>query len=418
MKRKILFFIVICGVLLGSYGIYHKYTSNIIFFRDIPVNKSDDKKDILLVHPNQINSGALVMLRNLSEILIKNNYSVYLMIFSDAKTANYFEDLGIPVVKVDKKFFRNAKTEEMKMFDLLIYNTYSMHQRWLENYHRFKSILWLHEMFPNLQGNMYYTNLTLNECFKDNNHKNFKNKVITVSELAYCNTKEIISMATRDNIIYNIIDDDIITTINDTSFNEQLKKESENRVVFSMIGRIDKYKKQDVLIEAINLLPDEYKKKSFFYIIGGIENKNYAQNLKIKELDNVRLIENVPYEKMGTVYANTDVLLHPSLIDASPLVILEAAANNIPSVITINVGSTHIVKDNESGFVIPVNNAEALKEKIMWFIDNQEQIEIMGKKANQYYKETSSKEIFKEKWLKLIKDVLSEEKFVKNANIN
>jgi hypothetical protein len=46
----------------------------------------------------------------------------------------------------------------------------------------------------------------------------------------------------------------------------------------------------------------------------------------------------------------------------------------------------------------------------MWFIDNPEQIEIMGEKANQYYRETSSKEVFEKKWLELIKDVLSKEK--------
>jgi glycosyltransferase involved in cell wall biosynthesis len=148
--------------------------------------------------------------------------------------------------------------------------------------------------------------------------------------------------------------------------------------------------------------------KSSFNIVGAIENKEYAKRVTDRITGNVKFIENVPYKQMGDIYAQTDVLLHPSWIDAAPLVIAEAAANNIPSVITDHVGSTYIVRDKESGFVIPVDNAEVLKEKIMWFIDNPEQIEIMGEKANQYYRETSKKEVFKIRWLQLIEKVLSE----------
>ena len=408
MKKVIVVLMIIGFISLIGYGIYYRFNMNIVMFKDIPVNKSDNKKDILLVHPNLLNSGALVMLHNLATILKKKNYSVYLLIFNDKKNVTYFEDLNIPVVKVDRKFFRTVKTQELKMFDLLIWNTYANYQKWLENRHRFKSILWLHEMFTDLDGKLYYTNSTLDKCLNNDEQKSYRNKVVTVSNLAYCNAQKRIPIVTEDNIIYNFIDEKVMTKISDKKFDKKLKENNKNKIVFSMIGRIEPDKKQDIFIKAINLLPEEYKNKSFFYIVGDIENEKYAKSLKINKLHNVKLVENVPYKKMGVIYANTNVLLHPSQIDASPLVINEAAANNIPAVITNNTGSTHIIKDGESGFVIPVGDAEALKEKIIWFIDNPEQIEVMGEKANQYYKETSSKEIFEEKWLQLINKVLTE----------
>ena len=154
MKKVIVVLMIIGFISLIGYGIYYRFNMNIVMFKDIPVNKSDNKKDILLVHPNLLNSGALVMLHNLATILKKKNYSVYLLIFNDKKNVTYFEDLNIPVVKVDRKFFRTVKTQELKMFDLLIWNTYANYQKWLENRHRFKSILWLHEMFTDLDGSI------------------------------------------------------------------------------------------------------------------------------------------------------------------------------------------------------------------------------------------------------------------------
>ena len=407
MKKVILILIMACFIIFGGYGIYHKYNADIVIFRGVPVNKSDNKKDILLVHPHLINSGALVMLYNLAKILIDNNYSVYFLKFSNTKNSTYFDDLGIPIIKVDRQFFRDVKTDELKMFYLFIWNTRTMMQRWWENRHRFKSILWLHSLNIDLQGNLYYTNSTLDECFENDEKVNLKHKVVTVSPLAYCNAEGGKKIATKDNIIYNMINEDVVVNSGRKYFGKIFRKKKD-KIVFSTIGRLEGTKRQHVLLDAIDMLPEEYKQKSSFNIVGAIENKEYAKRVTDRITGNVKFIESVPYKQMGDIYAQTDVLLHPSWIDAAPLVIAEAAANNIPSVITDHVGSTYIVRDKESGFVIPVDNAEILKEKIMWFIDNPEQIEIMGEKANQYYRETSQKEVFKIRWLQLIEKVLSE----------
>ncbi len=42
-----------------------------------------------------------------------------------------------------------------------------------------------------------------------------------------------------------------------------------------------------------------------------------------------------------------------------------------------------MIKDGKNGFVVPVANADAIAEKIQWFIDNQDKIEEMSIKAKQ-----------------------------------
>ena len=400
MKKKIISFTVIFFILFGLIWLKNNVNPS---FHNL-ANKKDDKLDILLVANDLAQSGAQIMLFNLADVLLKNDYSVYLYSYEDGDMHKKFNKRGVKVI-VSKKYKRNHDFSKIvQQFDLVITNDLWTSASYMSSNEYVPAIWWVHAI-PEYDK----TTMDMFEMIYQNDHNLFPPYIYTLSK-----AQNIVSVSSllsesikkfnsnKINLIYNIIEEKNILYKN---------KIDDNVIRFSLISRLVKDKGIDVLIEAISLLPEEYNNKAIFNIVGG-QSDDFINDLKLQTtvFENIIWTGEVQNKNMKDIYAQTDVILHPSRKDASPLVILEAAANNIPSVITDNVGSTHIIKDKESGFVIPVDNAEALKEKIMWFIDNPEQIEIMGEKANQYYRETSSKEVFEKKWLELIKDVLSKEK--------
>ena len=57
-------------------------------------------------------------------------------------------------------------------------------------------------------------------------------------------------------------------------------------------------------------------------------------------------------------------------------------ACGLPIIATTNTGGVDLVtKDFEEGFIIPIRNVDALKEKITYLYNNQEECMKMGKKA-------------------------------------
>nr|WP_026183026.1 glycosyltransferase family 4 protein [Methanothermococcus thermolithotrophicus] len=99
--------------------------------------------------------------------------------------------------------------------------------------------------------------------------------------------------------------------------------------------------------------------------------------LKDAEKYNIRLhgfVNNLHEELLKNhVYA------FPSLLEGSAKSIYEALACGLPVITTANSGS--IVENGLDGFIIPTQDVEALKEKILFFYNNRNKIEEFGKRA-------------------------------------
>lgn len=72
----------------------------------------------------------------------------------------------------------------------------------------------------------------------------------------------------------------------------------------------------------------------------------------------------VPREAIAAEFAQSDVFVLTSDYEGFPRVLMEAAAAALPIVTTAVSGADEAVADGESGFVVPINAAEALSEKL------------------------------------------------------
>jgi len=87
------------------------------------------------------------------------------------------------------------------------------------------------------------------------------------------------------------------------------------------------------------------------------------------------------HEELVKYYQKADVFVFPSYLDSWAQTVIEAMACGTPAIVSEHTGAKDAVQQG-GGFVIPINDAKALKEKILYFVENRHAIEEMGRKAH------------------------------------
>lgn len=94
-------------------------------------------------------------------------------------------------------------------------------------------------------------------------------------------------------------------------------------------------------------------------------------------------IPSLPKVELSRYYSNSSVFVLPSLADSFALVVLEAMACGVPVIVTENTGSKEVFRDGVDGFVVPIRDVEAIKEKILFLYENRDVCQAMGEAARQ-----------------------------------
>ena len=145
------------------------------------------------------------------------------------------------------------------------------------------------------------------------------------------------------------------------SYKSDVKKKSDTPFTFIVIGRLEHMKNHGFLLEEVSKLHD-YNFKLLIVGSGILESKLKAKTSNLKLEDKVEFLgarEDVP-----RLLSQSDCLLLPSLWEAFPLVLLEAASSKIP-VITTSVGSIGSFVDNENGYLVDLSGFRNAMIEIM-----------------------------------------------------
>ena len=97
--------------------------------------------------------------------------------------------------------------------------------------------------------------------------------------------------------------------------------------------------------------------------------------------DCCRLVPSVSHMALNQYYSASSVLVFPSLVEGFGLVLTEAMACGIPVITTPNTAGPNLITDGVEGFIIPIRDVEALKEKLEWCYQNPEALAEMGRAA-------------------------------------
>ncbi len=165
------------------------------------------------------------------------------------------------------------------------------------------------------------------------------------------------SIVTKSKI--KIIQNPISPTINTTP-SDDIK--SQTRLHILTVGRLNDNKAQNVSLQALSLLKDlDWE----FAIVGDGAKRDDLQQLSV-ELD---IADRVHFtgavKNVGHYYQMADIFVFTSRSEGFPNALMEANYAGVPSISTnCDFGPSEIITDGEDGFLIPVDDVQALQEKL------------------------------------------------------
>lgn len=195
------------------------------------------------------------------------------------------------------------------------------------------------------------------------------------------------------------------------------QKKQHDNFTFIYCGRIVADKGMNELADAFKKIIEIYPKIQLL-LVGKYEDELDPVKPKTKNFfitsDNVEFVE--WQTDLRPYFARADVLVFPSYREGFPNVVLQASAMGLPSIVTDINGCNEIIQDNINGWIIPPKNSDALFEKMIYVINNSDNVEkmtsvcyenIFKKYSNQYVWESTKREynnIIQAKWNKISHD--------------
>ena len=156
----------------------------------------------------------------------------------------------------------------------------------------------------------------------------------------------------------------------------------QNVPVYLFVGRMQWYKGQRLILDALSQLSASGKNFRMIFIGDGADREamlTYADNLGIAD----RCIFTGAIhdrEILRAWYCRADLFLFPSTFDTNGLVVREAAASSLASVLIRNSCASEGVTDGRNGFLIE-ENAESLAECLLSLYDSSDIVRRVGDAA-------------------------------------
>lgn len=172
----------------------------------------------------------------------------------------------------------------------------------------------------------------------------------------------------------------IYNGINIQKFNSRKirKNNIASTLTFGTMGRLAPQKGQFVLISAWRRLKD----KDIRCLIAGVGplEKELDERIRYYGLtDKINLVG--PVSDSAGWLESLDAFVFPSLWEGLGLVLLEAGLAGLPIIASAEGGITEII-DEQTGWLVPAGDAEALAAKISWLAVNLDQPEVQEKIKN------------------------------------
>ena len=198
---------------------------------------------------------------------------------------------------------------------------------------------------------------------------------------------------------------------------EQMRLPLDKRLLL-FVGRIEPLKGVDTILHALAILRDQQHdvlEHLCFLIIGGdLKDTHDPEMMKLRQLtSDLRLDEQVCFlgakeqALLPSYYASADAVLVPSDYESFGMVALEAMACGTPVIASEVGGLAYLVKDGETGYLVPVRDAGALASRIGLLVSDPYRSEQMGRRAAEHAK-TYAWASIAERLLTLFADVLNE----------
>lgn len=151
----------------------------------------------------------------------------------------------------------------------------------------------------------------------------------------------------------------------------------EEKIVLA-VGQFIPRKGFDILLKAVSNLPEEVG----VYFVGGEPTEEYLLLQNENQLNNVHFVGYKSKNILNEYYYASDIFVLPTREDIWGLVIEEAMAHGLPIISTSRCAAAlELVKNDVNGYVVPVEDVDAISEKIIEVLTNSEKQKAFGKNS-------------------------------------
>jgi teichuronic acid biosynthesis glycosyltransferase TuaC len=160
--------------------------------------------------------------------------------------------------------------------------------------------------------------------------------------------------------------------------------------VVTYVGKLVPRKGVDALVEAMGIL-GRRPGGAPLLVAGGIGPMREGLERRAAELgvaDRIRFVGKIPHDEVGWWMAAGDVFVLPSLSEGLPTVVCEAMNCGRPVVATAVDGTPEIVRDGETGLLVPPRDPEALAAALARVLEEPGLAARMGAQALRIGRET------------------------------
>lgn len=203
----------------------------------------------------------------------------------------------------------------------------------------------------------------------------------------------------------------IDNAVDDRFFGAQ-RAEEPGRVLFA--GLITDRKNVLGLLEAAKIVSERVSGLRL-RIAGHILDQAYFETCKAFVdanglADSVEFVGNVSGDDIVGELAKANALVLPAKQETSPMIISESLAVGTPVIATPVGGMPEVVRDGETGFLVPLGDAQALADRITQLIEDSELRSRMSESARQLASERFSRSIVLQKTVDFYRDIIRQER--------
>lgn len=166
-------------------------------------------------------------------------------------------------------------------------------------------------------------------------------------------------------------------------FTPKERYKRDGRFIILYVGAITPRKGLKYLLEAFRKLS---LPQSELILIGGMAG---GENLLERYQGAYTYIPFLHHEELVRFYQEADLFVFPSLLDSFAMVVLEAMACGTPVIVSENTGAKDAVRNGIDGYIVPIRDVEALKQRIDYLYQHRETLEVMGGNARSQAEEYS-----------------------------
>ena len=170
--------------------------------------------------------------------------------------------------------------------------------------------------------------------------------------------------------------------------NEKIEKELiekydlKDNVVFLFVGRIVENKNIQFSLDVLRKMKEKFDKFKFLIVGSG----NYEDKLK-NLVEEYNLQNNVVFvgkvidrDVLASFYKVADLFLFPSTFDTCGIVVIEAAANKLASVLIENSCASELVENGKNGLIFP-ENSSVWAEELLKIVHLKSKMKSLGEEA-------------------------------------